>query len=59
MANYKKMYAIMVHAADEAATLLESCDYTPQLDKAYRLLTEAMLECEEIYIETEDDSDRM
>ena len=59
MANYKKMYAIMVHAADEAATLLERHDHISQLDRVYKLLTEAMLECEEIYIETEDDSDRM
>ena len=42
MADYKKMYVTMVDAAE----------------KAMELLTEAQRQCEELYIETEEPSDR-
>ena len=42
MADYKKMYVTMVDAAE----------------KAMELLIEAQLQCEELYIETEEPSDR-
>ena len=42
MADYKKMYVTMVDAAE----------------KAMELLIEAQRQCEEIYIETEEPSDR-
>ena len=42
MANYKKMYVTMVDAAE----------------KAMELLIEAQRQCEELYIETEEPSDR-
>lgn len=42
MADYKKMYVTMVDAAE----------------KAMELLIEAQCQCEELYIETEEPSDR-
>ena len=42
MADYKKMYVTMVNAAE----------------KAMELLIEAQRQCEELYIETEEPSDR-
>ena len=42
MADYKKMYVVMVDAAE----------------KAMELLIEAQRQCEELYIETEEPSDR-
>mgnify|MGYP000804904378 FL=1 len=42
MADYKKMYVTMVDAAE----------------KAMELLIEAQRQCEELYIETEEPSDR-
>ena len=42
MADYKKMYVTMVNAAE----------------KAMELLIEAQRQCEELYIETEESSDR-
>ena len=48
MANYKKMYLVLCDAAELAITSLE---HIPQARPAIRLLHNAMLQAENIYID--------
>ena len=47
-ANWNKMYAIMLSAADDAISMLEQGD----VSAAEELLKKAMLECEDEYIDS-------
>lgn len=48
MVNYKKMYFIMCSAADDAITKLSNI---PAADEAVKILSDALLEAESIFIE--------
>ena len=51
-ADYKQMYAIMVKAADDAITMLQEAPLkTNESIRAGVLLQDALLKCEELYVE--------
>ncbi len=49
-ADYKRMYTCLASALDKAVTALEAGDPA----QAHRLLQAALLEAEDIYIDTDD-----
>ena len=54
MADYKKMYLTMFHAAEDALNLLEGCCGEEEtLQRAVNVLTAAQQRCEDIYAEGE------
>ena len=54
MADYKKMYLTMFHAAEDALNLMEgSCGDGETLQRAADVLTAAQQRCEDIYAEDE------
>ncbi len=54
MADYKKMYLTMFHAAEDALNLLEGCcGEEAALQRAVNVLAAAQQRCEDIYAEGE------
>ncbi len=49
MPDYQKMYTLLCKAVDDALTDLETI---PAARRSYKMLSDALLEAEEIYIDT-------
>ena len=57
---YKKMYALVVGGADDAATFLEDClrhgRCCPETcNRAIQMLTDALMKAEELYLDAEEE----